>query len=403
MVGKRYGMDFKYLYEIENGKAVVSGTDLPETSKITKLVIPSEIDGMPVVGIAESAFHHYMYDYVEELTLPHSLKTIGEQAFDGIKSLRSLDIPESVEKIGKYAFAYCSSLTSVKYPTKMSYIPNSCFYGCRSLETMVGIDNIVCVEAFGLSKTRMSQFPFRQLVFVGDYAFSRLLDETETFTVRFGACLQHIGVGAFHESYVHSFSVDKENELFTSSADGVLFSKDMKKIISYPIGNERTSYSIPKTVTVIGDHCFAYAKLGRIENSPIVEVFEENCFSNIKNKLELYIPAITRMQDYVFSYTHDLEVLCYRISGSIRAIQFKHIKFVNEEFVDNLLKDVDETSLNRYLSLALHRDVEDISDDMARIPYNGINSQKRIDTMKKLKKAVSKMLAFECKIGTISI
>jgi hypothetical protein len=396
-------MEFNYLYEIENGKAVISGTDLPETSKITKLVIPSEIDGITVVGIAESAFHHYMYDYVEELTLPHSLKTIGEQAFDGIKRLRSLDIPESVDTIGKFAFAYCSSLEYVKYPRKMSYIPNSCFYGCRSLETMVGIDNIVCVEAFGLSKTRMSQFPFRQLVFVGDYAFTSIKDESETFTVSFGPRLQHIGTGAFHRSRIDSFSVDKENELFTSSVDGVLFTKDMKKIISYPIGNERTSYSIPKTVTIIGDHCFAYTKLERIENSPIVEVFEENCFSNIKNRLELYIPAIARIQDYVFSYTENVTVLCYRTSGSIRDIQYKDIKFVDEMYVDNLLKDVDETSLNRYLSLALHRDVEDISDDMARIPYNGINSQKRIDTMEKLKKAVSKMLAFECKIGTISI
>lgn len=397
-------MEFNYLYEINNGKVIVSGTDLPETSKITKITIPSEIDGMPVVGIAESAFHHYMYDYVEELTLPHSLKTIGEQAFDGIKRLRSLDIPESVDTIGKFAFAYCSSLEYVKYPRKMSYIPNSCFYGCRSLETMVGIDNIVCVDDFGLSGTRMSQFPFRQLVFVGDYAFAASIkDESETFTVRFGPRLQHIGTGAFHRSHIDSFSVDKENELFTSSVDGVLFTKDMKKIISYPIGNERTSYSIPKTVTIIGDHCFAYTKLERIENSPIVEVFEENCFSNIKNRLELYIPAIARIQDYVFSYTDNIEVLCYRTSASIRRIQHKSITFVNDEYVDNLLRDVDEASLNRYLSIALHRDVEDITNDMARIPYDGVNSQKRIDTMKRLKKAVDKMLAFECKIGTTSI
>lgn len=395
-------MEFNYLYEINNGKVIVSGTDLPETSKITKIAIPSEIDSMPVVGIAERAFHHYKYDYVEELTLPQNLKSIGEQAFDGMNKLKSVDIPESVDKISKFAFAYCSSLTLVKYPSKMSYIPNSCFYCCSSLETMLGIDNVVCVDAFGLSATRMSQFPFRQLVFVGDYALTSLMDETENFEINFGPGLQHIGTGAFHRSCVNSFSVDKENELFTS-VDGVLFTKDMKKIIAYPIGNERVSYSIPKTVTIIGDHCFAYAKLERIDNSPIVELFEENCFSDIKNTLELYIPAITRIQDYVFSYTETVTVLCYRTSGSIRGIQHKDIKFVNEEFVDNLLKDVDETSLNRYLSLALHRDVEDLSDDMARIPFDGINSQKRINTMNKLKKAISKVIAFECKIGTTGI
>lgn len=53
-----------------------------------------------------------------------------------------------------------------------------------------------------------------------------------------------------------SITVDSENEYF-SSADGVLFNKDMTTLIRYPIGKTATSFTIPNTVTNIGEYAFS--------------------------------------------------------------------------------------------------------------------------------------------------
>ena len=50
---------------------------------------------------------------VTRITIPKSVTTIGERAFQGCRSLTSLDIPCSVSIIGERAFQGCGSLTSV--------------------------------------------------------------------------------------------------------------------------------------------------------------------------------------------------------------------------------------------------------------------------------------------------
>ena len=49
---------------------------------------------------------------------------------------------------------------------------------------------------------------------------------------------------------VGSFEVDPASPYFTA-VDGVLFTKDMKEVVTYPSGSSRTSYSVPDGVEVI--------------------------------------------------------------------------------------------------------------------------------------------------------
>ncbi len=69
--------------------------------------IPDNIDGIPVTEIGNGAFMYYGSDWKHfdfQVTIPDSVKIIGDEAFNGCKTLKLTRIPKSVEYIGYRAF-----------------------------------------------------------------------------------------------------------------------------------------------------------------------------------------------------------------------------------------------------------------------------------------------------------
>lgn len=82
---------------------------------------------------------------VRKITLPSSLKKIGDFAFYNCKKIEEVIIPKNVTSIGEYAFYQCQSLESVEIPSSVTSIGNYAFTGCTnlaSLELSYGITRI---------------------------------------------------------------------------------------------------------------------------------------------------------------------------------------------------------------------------------------------------------------------
>lgn len=76
----------------------------------------------------------------ENITIPNSVTSIGNNTFDSCSNLTSITIPNSVTSIGNYAFFNCSNLTSITIPSSVTSIGNYAFYDCSNL-TNVTFEN----------------------------------------------------------------------------------------------------------------------------------------------------------------------------------------------------------------------------------------------------------------------
>ena len=122
---------------IPNSVTSIGNSAFEECSKLTSITIPNS-----VTSIGNHAFDGC--SYLTSVTIPNSVTSIGDAVFDRCSKLTSVTIGESVTSIGWYAFYRCSSLTSVTIPNSVTSIGNSAFYKCSSLTSVtINSDAIV--------------------------------------------------------------------------------------------------------------------------------------------------------------------------------------------------------------------------------------------------------------------
>ena len=80
-------------------------------NSISDVVIPSEIEGLPVTAISVGAFY---LSTITSIEIPNTVTSIGEMAFLGCTSLKSVKLSTGVAKIEKNAFGSCSALQEIQ-------------------------------------------------------------------------------------------------------------------------------------------------------------------------------------------------------------------------------------------------------------------------------------------------
>lgn len=213
----------------------------------------------------------------------YTVTSIGDLAFYKA-GLQSLTIPSTVKTIGAYAFGYCDWLKSVSIPNSVTSIGKYAFSDCKALQSIAIPSSATSIDA-----------------------------------------------GAFENcSSLESISVAESNANYCS-VDGVLYSKDKTQLIAYPGGKEG-GFSVPETVTSIGDQAFWNCdKLTNISFPNSLTSIGADAFLFCDGLTSIVIPnSVTSIGSYAFYKCVNLESVS--LSNSITTLE-KSVFYGNEKLL----------------------------------------------------------------------
>ena len=132
------GKEISGIYEIRSGTTIIGDLAFEGCTSLKSITIP---DSVTNIGIA--AFEGCTS--LKSITIPDSVTNIGMAAFEGCTSLKSITIPDSVTNIGIAAFKGCTSLKSITIPDSVTNIGMAAFEGCTSLESITIPDSVTSI------------------------------------------------------------------------------------------------------------------------------------------------------------------------------------------------------------------------------------------------------------------
>lgn len=256
--------------------------------------------------------------------IPSTVTRIGNQSFNGISKLTSIDIPDGVTYIGVYSFAntklrtvvipesvteicdqafyYCTTLTSANIPDGVPYIGSYAFYCCSNL-TNISIGKSVRsvgYYAFGrCPKLTSIELP-DEVTYIGDYAF---LSDIALQSINLGNYITNIGQETF--SYCRSLkqinipnsvtSIDRKAFEECTALEEVTIG-DAVTSIGYRAFNHCSALKklkLGSAVSSIGNEAFygCDSLVNVMCKATTVPEANNNTFYNCYNQAKLYIPA----------------------------------------------------------------------------------------------------------------
>lgn len=178
-------------------------------------------------------------------------KYIGKNAFEGT-ALTELTFEKDVE-FGDSAFKDCESLTKVTFSDKQTAIGSSAFFSCGKLTEFNLPDSI---ETLGANC----------------FGWAPIDDKTITLPKN----LATLGNGAFFGCKIVGYDIAADNAKFAVK-DGVLYNKDLSKVISIPAAMNAVDISGAKS---IGSYAFAYCTFATIKMPAAIESIDDYAFAS---------------------------------------------------------------------------------------------------------------------------
>lgn len=286
-------LDSGLVYEIHKDHVEITGY----TGDATEIVIPTEIEGLPVTSISDSAF--YGCTSLTSINIPDSVSMIGRFAFKdctsltnigimdsvleigscafyGCSNLSSITIPDSVISIGDSVFCGCTDLISIELPNSVASISGGIFSGCTSLTSIDLPDGVTSIGNWAFSGcTSLTNIDLPiSVTFIGDYAFNNC---TSLTSIELPTGVTSIGYRTFYNC-TSLTNIDFPDRV-TSIGEQVFYGC-----------TSLTRIDVPDSVTAIGVEAFARCtNLSSVCFKCDAPEFGENVFRKVTTNA--YYPA----------------------------------------------------------------------------------------------------------------
>ena len=279
--------------------------------------------------IADNAFANC--GFIENISLPEDVISIGQRAFDGCTSLKSIGGGfDKLESIGDSAFRSCSSLERLGDESKVIRIPETvtslgpaAFLGCTQFDTLIidmagaieipkstfsgctGLTNatvfgtITSIGAYAFSdcsSLKSIDCKIEELNYIGKDAFSectsleRIGDKAKTIYIP--ATVTYLGSDAFMNcTQVEALTINMVGEIGDGAFDGC---------------TGLTSITISDTVTSIGKFAFKNCGITEITIPDSVTSIGYSAFEGCNSLEKMVLPFVGKSIDAsVHNYSSD--------------------------------------------------------------------------------------------------
>ena len=335
--------------KVRIGDKIYSVTSIGEDAffgchRLTKIEIPQSIK-----IIKRGAFEDC--DTLKTIKLPESIDSIGNAVFCGCSNLESINIPKNITCIGDSTFEWCYKLRYIEIPEKVTKIKFYAFMQCVNLDIVIynfedkveigedafaGCKSVTFLKNNDLTAIDTSATPLRFRIISDSTAevaanyldrnlnpgldsmevpskvriegkvysvtsISNLFDyDTSLIKIYIPESIINIDEHAFSGcNKLTNIYVSSRNPDF-SSINGIVYDKDIKKIIAVPYGIEG-DIELPSTVTSI-DSVFRYHKLVTSIKLPSnITTIDFHAFDNCVNLRNINIPSsVTNIGEHAF-------------------------------------------------------------------------------------------------------
>lgn len=250
-------------------------------NKLTSVNIPDN-----VTTIGNGAFQ---YTAITSVAIPGSVKTIGQYAFENCTSLATLELGSGIQTIDVWAFRDCTALTSVSIPDSVKTIGSSAFNGCTSLETLTlgsGVETIGNNAFQGCNLLTDFALP-SGLKSIGDSAFNGCAALTK---VDMPDSVTYLGAGAYQNctgltSATLSEKLSEMNNSVFAGCTGL------------------TTVTLPDLVNNIGNYLFqGCSKLASVYTGDYIQFVGSSNFDGCADNLTVYGYPGSYMEVYCETY-----------------------------------------------------------------------------------------------------
>lgn len=142
-----------------------------------------------ITRIGMGAFHD---SQLTRVNIPNPDCEIGNSCFSN-SQVSSVTLPQGMKRLGKHVFFYCSNLTSLTLPEGMEEIGLMCFSSC-SLTSVNLPSTLVKLDTCALQDNPFTSINLKNVKYVGRQAFSQCINLT---TVTSNGMLEEIDGAAF--------------------------------------------------------------------------------------------------------------------------------------------------------------------------------------------------------------